>query len=83
LPTSIVMPASVANRWGANHTAESFSTEMKATEEPMLTSARPTAATSQAGASANNREPAATADPAVQPARPEVSARRRRNLRHV
>ena len=33
LPANIVTPASVAKRCGGNHTAESFSTEMKATRD--------------------------------------------------
>ncbi len=76
LPANIVTPASVAKRCGANQTAESFSTEMNATDTPMPTSVRPTAATSQVGASANNSEPAAaTADPAASSRRgPTVSA---------
>src|SRR5512137_1860298 len=53
LPANIVTPARVAKRSGANHTAETFSTAMKATDTPMPTSVRPTAAISQAGASAN------------------------------
>ena len=77
LPANIVTPASVAKRCGSNQTAESFSTEMNATDTPTPTSVRPTAATSQVGASANSREPAAaTADPAASSRRgPSVSAR--------
>ena len=59
LPANIVTPARVAKRSGANQTADSFSIEMKATETPIPTSVRPTAAISHAGASANSSEPAA------------------------
>ena len=76
LPANMVTPVSVAKRSGANHTAETFSTAMKATETPMPTSVRPTAAISHAGASANSSEPAAAiAEPVVSIRRgPSVSA---------
>ena len=76
LPANIVTPARVAKRSGANHTAETLSTAMKATDTPTPTSVRPTAAISHAGASANSSEPtAAIAEPAVRMRRgPSVSA---------
>ncbi len=76
LPANIVTPASVAKRCGGNHTAESFSTEMKATETPMPTSVRPAAATCHTGASANSSDPAAAiAEPVARILRgPSVSA---------
>ena len=76
LPANIVIPASVAKRFAGNQTADTFRIEMKATETPMPTSVRPTAATSHAGASANSSEPrAAMAEPPVSSLRgPSVSA---------
>ncbi len=85
LPANIVTPASVANLFGANQTAESLSTEMKATDTPMPTSVRPTAAISQAGANAKRSEPAAAiAEPASEElARPQrVGQHSDRNLQH-
>ena len=76
LPANIVTPASVANLPGGNQTAESFRTAMNATDTPMPTSVRPTAAISQTGASANSSEPAAAmAEPVARILRgPSVSA---------
>ena len=76
LPTNMVTPASVAKRVGSNHTEPIFRMAMNVTDTPMPTSVRPTAATSQTGASANSSEPAAAiAPPQVRMRRgPSVSA---------
>ena len=75
-PANIVIPASVAKRFAGNQTADTFRIEMKATDTPMPTSVRPTAAISQAGARAKSSEPtAATAEPPASNLRgPSVSA---------
>ena len=76
LPASIVTPDSVAKRLAGNHSAEILRIAMNATETPMPTSVRPTAASSHAGASANVSEPAAaTSEPTARMRRgPSVSA---------
>ncbi len=76
LPANIVRPARVAKRLAGNQTADTLRIEMKATDTPMPTSVRPTAASSHAGASANSREPiAAMAEPPASSLRgPSVSA---------
>ncbi len=75
-PASIVTPDSVAKRFAGNQSAETLRIAMNATATPMPTSVRPIAASSQAGASANNSDPAAaTSEPTARMRRgPSVSA---------
>src|SRR3972149_10365793 len=58
LPTSWVMPFSVAKRSGGYQLAQIFSSATNVTATPMPTSVRPAAAISQAGARPKTSEPA-------------------------
>ncbi len=56
-PANIVTPTTVAKRSAGNHSAQILRIAMNATETPMPTSVRPSAAISHAGATPNSSEP--------------------------